>query len=96
MLKSTTLLIFSALFLQAQDYDILLRNGTVIDAKNKINAIRDVAIRDGKIAAVAQNIDPKRARKAVDVKGLYVTPGLVDIHVHVYASTGEKKLLRGR
>ena len=95
MLKFTSLLFLFALQSQAQDYDILLRNGTVIDAKNKINAIRDVAIRDGKIAAVAQNIDPKRARKAVDVKGLYVTPGLVDIHVHVYASTGEKNSYAG-
>jgi len=90
MLKFTSGLLLFAAVCCAQDYDILLRNGTVIDAKNKINAVRDVAIRDGKIAAVEPRIDSNRSRKTVDVKGLYVTPGLVDIHVHVYAGTGEK------
>jgi dihydroorotase len=52
--------------------------------------VRDVAIADGKIAAVAASIDPAEAFKVVDVSGLYVTPGLVDMHVHVYAGTGEK------
>src|SRR3989442_7816591 len=66
------------------DYDFLLKGGHVIDGKNSINAVRDVAIKDGKIAAVATNIAPARALKVVDASGLYVTPGLVDIHVHVY------------
>ena len=78
----------SLAFAQA-DYDLLIRNGHVIDAKNNISAVRDVAIRDGKIAAVENHIDPAKALKTVDAKGLYVTPGLIDIHVHVYASTGE-------
>lgn len=73
-----------------QTYDLLLRGGQVIDAKNKINAIRDVAIRDGRIASVAEKIDPASAAKAVDVSGLYVTPGLIDIHAHVYTGTGER------
>ena len=73
-----------------QQYDLLLRGGHVIDPKNKISAVRDVAIRDGKVAAVAAKIDPAQAYKVVDVPGLYVTPGLVDIHVHVYAGTGER------
>lgn len=72
------------------EYDLLLRGGHVIDGKNGINAVRDVAIRGGKIAAVASNIDPAKARKTVDVSGLYVTPGLIDIHAHVYAGTGER------
>src|SRR5260370_33661401 len=72
----------------AQDYDLLLKGGHVIDGKNKISAVRDVAIRDGKIAAVEANIDPAQAHKVVNAAGLYVTPGLVDIHVHVYAGTG--------
>ena len=93
MLKSTIWL-FAALC-SAQDYDILLRNGTVVDAKNRINAIRDVAIRDGKIAAVETHIDAAKARKSVDLKGLYVTPGLVDIHTHVYTGTGEKASYAG-
>ena len=76
-------------------YDLLLQNGHVIDAKNHISAVRDVAIRDGRIAAVEEHIDPAKALKTVDVSGLYVTPGLVDIHVHVYASTGERNSYAG-
>jgi dihydroorotase len=70
-------------------YDLLIQGGHIVDAKNHISGLRDVAIKDGKIAAVAEHIDPVTALKIVDAKGLYVTPGLVDIHVHVYASTGE-------
>jgi dihydroorotase len=71
-------------------YDLLLQGGHVIDAKNKIGAVRDVAILDGKIAAVKTRIDPAKALKVVNLRGLYVTPGLVDIHVHVFAGTGER------
>src|SRR4051812_4263472 len=77
-------------FAQAKKYDLLLQGGRVVDAKNSINAVRDVAIKDGKIAAVAQRIDPAMAVKTVNAAGLYVTPGLIDIHVHVYAGTGER------
>ena len=66
------------------DFDLLIKGGHVIDGKNRISAVRDVAIKDGKIAAVAANIEASRATKTVDAAGLYVTPGLVDIHVHVY------------
>lgn len=76
-------------------YDLLLQGGHVIDPKNHLSAIRDIAIRSGKIAAIAEHIDPSTALKTVDVKGLYVTPGLIDIHVHVYASTGEKNSYAG-
>src|SRR5436309_10587288 len=68
----------------AQDYDFLIKNGHVIDGKNHLSAVRDVAIKDGKIAAVATNITPTRALKTVDASGFYVSPGLVDIHVHVF------------
>src|ERR1041384_1868689 len=71
-------------------YDLLLQGGHVIDAKNGISAVRDVAIKDGAIAAVAARLDPASAVKTVNLRGLYVTPGLVDIHVHVYAGTGER------
>jgi dihydroorotase len=84
----------SPLFAQVQ-YDLLLQGGHLVDAKNGLSAIRDIAIRDGKIAAVQTHIDAATALKTVDVKGLYVTPGLVDIHVHVYASTGEKNSYAG-
>ncbi|HVW83558.1 MAG TPA: amidohydrolase/deacetylase family metallohydrolase [Bryobacteraceae bacterium] len=75
---------------QTPQYDLLLRGGHVIDAKNNISAVRDVAIRDGRIAAVEAKIDPSQALKVVDASGLYVTPGLIDIHAHVYAGTGER------
>jgi len=81
-------------FAQAQ-YDLLLQGGRVVDAKNQISAVRDVAIKDGKIAAVAERVDPSSALKTVSVKGLYVTPGLIDIHVHVYASPGERASYAG-
>src|SRR5215475_9773388 len=73
-----------------QKYDLLLKGGRVIDPKNKISAVRDVAIANGKVAAVAAKIDPAEAFKVVDVTGYYVTPGLIDIHVHVFAGTGER------
>jgi dihydroorotase len=89
-LKTILILIALASVLGAQPrYDLLLQGGHVIDAKNNISAARDVAIRDGKIAAVADHIEPMQAFMVVIVRGLYVTPGLVDIHVHVYAGTGE-------
>jgi dihydroorotase len=72
-------------------YDLLLRGGHVIDPATALSATRDVAIRDGKIAAVAGSIDPALAFKSVDVAGLYVTPGLIDIHVHVLTAAGESR-----
>ncbi|MEO8126499.1 MAG: amidohydrolase/deacetylase family metallohydrolase, partial [Bryobacteraceae bacterium] len=77
------------------DYDLLLRGGHVIDARNHISAVRDVAIKDGKIAAVAVKLDPAKALKTINVSGLYVTPGIIDIHTHVYAGTGEKSSYAG-
>jgi dihydroorotase len=74
----------------AQTYDLLLQGGHVIDAKNGLSDVRDVAIKDGAIAAIAPHIDAAQAVKAVNVAGLWVTPGLVDIHVHVFAGTGER------
>jgi dihydroorotase len=78
-----------------QKYDLLLRGGHVIDPRNGISGIRDVAIRSGTIAALAPRLDPAEAAKTVDVAGLYVTPGLVDIHAHVYAGTGEPRSYAG-
>ena len=75
---------------QQQKYDLLLKGGHVIDPKNQLSAVRDVAIAGGKVALVASNIAAADASKVVDVSGLYVTPGLVDIHVHVFAGTGER------
>src|SRR5207245_7322758 len=82
-------LLFVAGTLSAQPlYDLLLKGGHVIDPKNHLNAVLDVAIAHGKIAAVAPEIPAEQGRKVVHVAGLYVTPGLLDIHTHVF--TGEK------
>ena len=77
---------------QAQ-YDLLLKGGHVIDAKNGISAVRDVAISQGRIAAVEANIPASRARSTIDVSSLYVTPGLVDMHVHVFAGSMNREYL---
>jgi dihydroorotase len=76
--------------LAQSSYDLLLKGGRVIDGKNKISAVLDVAIAGGKIAAVAAEIPAAKALKVVDVSGLYVVPGLLDMHVHVYAGTGQR------
>ena len=80
---------------QTPQYDLLLKNGHVIDAKNGLDAVRDIAIRNHRIAAVAVNIPSSSAGKTIDLKGLYCTPGLVDIHVHVYAGTGVRSSYTG-
>jgi dihydroorotase len=79
-------LVAAGLFAQAR-YDILLKGGHVVDAKNRISTVEDVAVAHGKIAAVAANIPPSDARISIDVSSLYVTPGLVDIHEHVFAGS---------
>jgi dihydroorotase len=68
---------------QAFRYDLLLKGGHVIDPTNHIDEVRDVAVSQGKIAAVEKNIPEDQAGKVVDVSKLYVTPGLIDIHYHV-------------
>ena len=65
-------------------YDILLKGGRVIDPANNIDAPMDVALKGDTIAAVAPDIPVAQAAQAIDVSGLIVTPGLIDIHVHVY------------
>src|SRR5688500_198024 len=79
----------------AAKYDLLLKGGHVIDARNGVDAVRDVAIAGGKIALVAASIPAADAGKVIDVSGLYVTPGLIDIHAHVYTGTGERNSYAG-
>jgi len=74
-------------FLNAQEIDILLKGGHVIDTKNNIDAKMDVAIVGDKIFRVAENIPESSAKKTVNVSGLYVTPGIIDMHVHVFQGT---------
>src|SRR4051812_13921112 len=65
-------------------YDLLLRGGRVIDPAQKIDGIHDVAVKDGRIAAVLPSITPSSAKESIDVSGKLVLPGLIDTHAHVF------------
>ncbi|MBW7891489.1 MAG: amidohydrolase/deacetylase family metallohydrolase [Chitinophagaceae bacterium] len=86
LLRLVFLLLFPFLS-EAQSVDILLKGGHVIDPKNNIDSKMDVAIKDNKIAQVAPDISVNDAKKVIDVTGLYVTPGIIDMHVHVFYGT---------
>ncbi len=78
-----------------KQYNLVLKNGHVIDPRNNINEIKDVAIVDNKIAKVCTGIDESLAEKIIDATGLMVTPGLIDAHVHCYFSSGTPKAWAG-
>jgi dihydroorotase len=83
-------------FVMAQNYSIVIKGGHLIDPKNKIDAVMDLGIKDGKIATVAKNIDPKEGKQVINAAGMYVTPGLIDMHVHVYYGTKmDQSLMNG-
>ena len=65
-------------------YDLLIKDGTLIDPAQGINGPMDVAISGDKVAAVADSISDFAAAEVVDASGLIVTPGLIDLHVHVF------------
>jgi len=77
----------------AQEYDLLIKNGHLIDAKNKVDQLMDVAVHEGKIAEVAAQIPAEKAEKVIDAKGLYVVPGLIDNHVHVFHGTNQDQYI---
>ncbi|MFN0168975.1 MAG: hypothetical protein ACKV22_21325 [Bryobacteraceae bacterium] len=84
-IRTSLLLFLIATSIDAQPpYDLVLKGGRVIDPKNKLDAVSDVAVAKGRIARVAPNIPPSQAKQVVNVTGLIVAPGLIDIHVHVY------------
>lgn len=91
MKKPFLLLLFACLtasgILSAQTYNIVIKGGHVIDPKNSINEPMDIAVKDGRIALIAKNIDEKEGIQVVNAHGMYVTPGLIDIHVHVFNGT---------
>lgn len=69
---------------QAPLYDLLLKGGHVVDPANAIDRVMDVAVKGGKIARVAPEIPAAQGAKTLDLSGLYITPGLIDLHVHAY------------
>lgn len=73
---------------QPDRYDLLVKGGRVIDPSQNLDEVRDVAVREGKIAAVEPNIPEAQAREVVNASGRIVTPGLIDIHTHVFPYVG--------
>lgn len=86
------ILLLAAFTGRAQQSDLLIRNGRVIDAKNNIDGIMDVSITNGKITEVAAKIT-KPSKKVIDATGLYVVPGLIDLHGHHYYGTENEHYL---
>jgi dihydroorotase len=66
-------------------YDLILKGGHVIDPANNRNAILDIGVKDGKIFSVAANLPADESQKVVNASGLFITPGILDIHTHVYS-----------
>ena len=66
-------------------YDLIVKGGTVVDPSQNLHGISDVAIEAGKIAKIATDIPAEESKRVVEVKGKVVTPGLIDIHTHVYS-----------
>lgn len=81
------ILLLTGPFLQAQEIDLLIKNGHVFDPKNDLDTLMDVAVVDEKILAVAEDIPAEKAKKVIDATGLYVCPGLIDIHTHVFVGS---------
>jgi dihydroorotase len=87
MPKALLLLALASVLAQGQTYDLLLKGGHVIDPANNVDGRMDVAIAGGKIARVAPSITGA-ATRTIDAAGLYVTPGLIDLHAHVFGYSG--------
>ena len=76
-----TLLISAAAILPAQDFDILIRNGRIVDGTGNPSFMGDVGIKDKRIAALGR-ISGKTAARTIDANGLVVAPGFIDMHNH--------------
>ncbi len=92
LITTFMLILCGGLSVKSQTVDILIKNGHVIDPKNNIDAIMDVAIIGNKISEVAAKISTP-ALKTIDATGLYVVPGLIDIHGHHYFGTEQDQYL---
>ena len=65
-------------------YDLIIADGRVIDLYNGMNQIADIGIREGRIVEVADYLPRGRGKRVLDAKGLFVTPGWIDLHVHIF------------
>ncbi len=66
------------------NYDLIIKNGTLIDPGQSIHAVKDVAFTNGRVSAISDEIPTSEAREVLDADGCFVTPGLIDLHVHVF------------
>ena len=72
----------------AEDYDLVLRGGRIVDPANGVDQVADLAIRAGKVSAVSA--DKLQGRHVIDVSGLIVSPGFIDLHSHAITPTGQR------
>src|SRR2546428_8876441 len=84
------ILLFPSWVAAQNKYDLVLKGGEVVDPRSGTRAVRDIGVRDHKIAAIEKDIPATNAIKVNSVRGLLVTPGHIDIHTHDYAGTGRK------
>jgi len=73
--------------IQAQQYDLLIKGGHLVDPRNGIDSRMDIAVLNGTVARVAPDISESKAAKTLDVTGLLVAPGLIDLHAHLFHGT---------
>lgn len=66
-------------------YDLIIKRGTLVDPAENLSGVRDVGFAEGRVAAVGECLDKDDAREVIDASGCVVTPGLIDLHVHVFA-----------
>lgn len=80
----------------SQTYDLLIKNAHLIDPKNKLNGIMDLAITNGTITKVGRDIPATASKKTIDATGLYIVPGMIDIHTHVFVGPEPDKFANGQ
>lgn len=79
----------------AQSYDIIIKNGHLYDAKNGINHPMELAISQGKIAKIAPTIPAREAKKVIDAAGMWISPGFIDPHTHVFVGESPRVFAGG-